>query len=478
LEKTKSLFLQDNNEPFSKLLSQALDNKEQGIVYDIPKEFWCYPTDMNTLFSGRKDCCFFHRRGLPMRFKEKHPLFDYQEDILKALDRGDKYFWILKSPKLGLTEFWLSWAIHQAMVNPSWQGGQVAIVVGTHGQEAKNMIERLKQICKKADIPFEIQSKFTTRQEFYVNGVHFAAHPANNIDSIRSQPNMKMILIDEGYFFTMTDSSVVREACEHYVGGADVIIVYVSTAGKKPVGFMYDIDIEKETIYTKFRITNPEKWGLKLDPRSHTRIYDPKALALIKGKPSYNRNYLGMVGYGSGDIYDLEALNHCVKEYPINFELSQLPSVLILDPAYGSSKFGCVGMVEKEGIVYVTDAEGWVRESSSGANDKVRSKLSKGYRNLIIDGHYTGMIAEFSEEVDTRGFDPKKQGEVAIDKSSQRVSEDRFRIHPRFSELIKEMRAARRKENGLLDKTKKSLDLADALIMGFDYFQSGEGEVV
>lgn len=419
-----------------------------------------------------------HLRGLPERFGVPHPLYDYQEEILDELKLKSKYFWILKSPKLGITEFWLTWAIHQAMINPVWKSGQVAIVVGTHGQEAKNMIERCKMICDKAGIPYQNTSKFTTRQEFYVNGVHFAAHPANNIDSIRSQPNMKFILIDEGYFFTMTDSTVVREAAEHYIGGSDVIIAYISTAGKKPTGFMYDIDIEKESIYTKFRFCNPEKYGLKIDERSGTRIYDPEALEKIKSLPSYNRNYLGMVGYGSGDIYDLDALNHCVKEYPIDFELAQLPSVLILDPAYGSSKFGCIGMVEYEGIIYVTDAEGWVRESSSGANQKVRQKLAKGYRNLIIDGHYTGMIAEFSEEVNTKGFDPKKSGEVAIDKSSQRVSEDRFRVHPRFSELIKEMRAARRKENGLLDKTKKSLDLADALIMGFDYFQSGEGEVV
>jgi len=419
-----------------------------------------------------------HKRGLPERFGVKHPLYDYQEEVLDALDSGKKYFWILKAPKMGFTELWLSYAIHQAEVNPDWKGGQVAIVVGTRGKEAEHMITRCKEICKNAGIKYKEQDKYNTKTEFFINGVLFAAHPANNIDSIRSQPNMKFILIDEGYFFTMTDSTVVREACEHYVGGADLIIVYISTAGKKPQGFMYDIDLEEESIYTKFRFTNPERWGLKVDPRSNTCIYDKEAIDLIRGKPSFNRNYLGMVGYGSGDIYDLDALNHCVQEYHLSFELGQLPSVLVLDPAYGSSKFGCVGMVESDGIVYVTDAEGWERESSSGANAKVRSKLAKGYRNLIIDGHYSGMISEFSEEVNTRGFDPKKQGEVAIDKSSQRVSEDRFRIHPRFSELIKEMRAAKRKENGLLDKTKKSLDLADALIMGFDYFQSGEGEVV
>lgn len=419
-----------------------------------------------------------HKRGLPERFGVKHPLYDYQEDILDAINQGDKYFWILKSPKLGLTEFWLSWAIHQCMINPEFAGGQLAIVVGTRGKEAEHMIERMKDICKNAGIKYEENTKFNTKTEFYVNGVMIAAHPANNIDSIRSQPNMKFILIDEGYFFTITDTSVIREACEHYVGGSDLFIVYVSTAGKKPQGFMYDIDIEENSIYTKFRICNPEKWGLKKDPRSNTCIYDPQEIAKIQGTPSYSRNYLGMVGFGSGDIFDLDALNHSIQDYKLDFPISQLPSVLVLDPAYGSSKFGCVGMVEYEGFIYVTDAEGWERESSSGANTKVRQKLSKGYRNLIIDGHYTGLIAEFSEEVNTKGFDPKKSGEVAIDKASQRVSEDRFRIHPRFSELIKELRAARRKENGLLDKTKKSLDLADALIMGFDYFQSGEGEVV
>ena len=470
---------QEDDIPFSKLLAEvkALEN-DGKVTNDIPRSFWCYPDTMEKLYSGRKDCCFFHRRGLPMRFKVKHPLYNYQTNILKKLKEGKRYFWILKSPKLGLTEFWLTWAIHQAMVNPDWQGGQVALIVGTHGKEAKNQIERLKMICKGADIPYETASKFTTREEFYINGVHFAAHPANNIDSIRSQPNMKLIVIDEGYFFIMTDSTVVREAAEHYIGGSNCIIAYISTAGKKPSGFMYDIDIEEKSIYEKIRITNPEEWGLKLDPISHTCIYDKKSIDLIKDTPSYSRNYLGLVGFGSGDIYDLEALNHSIQEYPLDFNLRELPSVLILDPAYGSSKFGCVGLVEKEGKVYVSDAEGWERESSSGANVRVRSKLAKGYRNLIIDGHYTGMIAEFSEEVNTKGFDPKKQGEVAIDKSSQKVSEDKFRIHPRFSELIKEMRAARRKENGLLDKTKKSLDLCDAQIMGFDYFQSGEGEVV
>jgi hypothetical protein len=38
-----------------------------------------------------------------------------------------------------------------------------------------------------------INEDYNTKKEFSLNTVEFRAHPADNIDSIRSQPNMRYI---------------------------------------------------------------------------------------------------------------------------------------------------------------------------------------------------------------------------------------------------------------------------------------------
>ena len=63
---------------FSQLIQEAKNVKDGKVEINtgFPNSFWCFPKTMEELFSGNKDCCFWHRRGLPIRFKEKHPMYD------------------------------------------------------------------------------------------------------------------------------------------------------------------------------------------------------------------------------------------------------------------------------------------------------------------------------------------------------------------------------------------------------------------
>lgn len=81
----------------------------------------------------------------------RHPYYSWEEDLISDLEKGFRYFYILKPPKIGATQFWLSYAEHQALTNPSWLNGQVAIVVGTNFGEAEQMIARAKEVLENKD---------------------------------------------------------------------------------------------------------------------------------------------------------------------------------------------------------------------------------------------------------------------------------------------------------------------------------------
>ena len=110
----------------------------------VPDTFWCG----NYFYKGTKNvtndgdsCCFNHYVGMPIDEHDaelRHPLYNYQEEIIDYLKKGELYFWILKSPKLGITEFWLRFIVWKCMIDPSWQHGQIALVVGTGKKSCNN----------------------------------------------------------------------------------------------------------------------------------------------------------------------------------------------------------------------------------------------------------------------------------------------------------------------------------------------------
>lgn len=464
----------------------------------MPKLHWCGhyldPSDKTRVIADGEKCCFWHWVGLPKRWGVRHPAYPWQEKLFKEyFEENIKYYYIGKIPKIGASQTWIQIAMHEALVNPTWVNGQIGIVVGTGGNEAEKMIERCKELIAyrdHRDIPmrddvgnlltkFPINEDYNTKKEFSINSVEFRAYPANNVDSIRSKENMKLEIVDEIGFFTMIEQQTVRDAFEHYIGNSDVRIALITTAGKSASGVAYEIEIEEPSIYSHHLLNY--HLGLEKHPESGTSLFDPVELEKLKLSSSWTRNYLRVWGHGSGNIFNSKTLDMLSNDfYPLG-DIRKFPNVLSIDPAYGearsktSSKFAAVGMWKENNHIYIRS---WF-ELAAPADDEALNRVQKeiddyGYNNVIVDGHWTGIIKSFSNKgIHAYGVNYNQEGVNMIDGAAKAVNDMRVHFHPTHEEIISQLKSVRRAENGLPNKKLTRFDAGDCISQGIYHFDRG-----
>ena len=456
---------------FTKKQSPPLQN-EDTLTHSLLEKirntpFWC---GNNTHISNkqkdnvpcRNPCCFNHIIGLPMKRGIEMPLFDYEIDIFNALQKN-KMLKIVKATGLGITEFFLRWAEWMCLRNDDLKGSQVVILVGPSQRKAEELIRRMKTHLKL----YEVGTKY----RFDLNGVEIEAYPTMNINTVRSLTSPKIMLVDEAAFFGLLHDEEARAVTERYIGKSDPWIIYFSTPNV-PDGMFYDLMKEDNEYY---KIELPYTVGLD-------KIYTMEEIEKAKLSPSFEREYNLQWGYGVGDVFELEKLdpnneNSVVKYYNFTFdEQSKYDSILALDPAYSDSKFGIVGMIKKSDKAYVVIAEELTKASDSEALRKINTLLDlHHFSNLYIDGQYANLITEFKNRIPTHGVNFRTEGVKMIDNSSNGISNDEYRIHPKYKELLKQLRTAKRKDDGMLDKRQASLDMVDAFNMAAWYMKRGGG---
>jgi hypothetical protein len=458
-------------------------------IHNVPHTFWCghFLNSKKDVIPDGNDCCWWHWIGLPQRYGKRHPCYPWQEQALIDLEEYD-YHYTRKPPKVGATQFYLSYALHQSIINPHWVNGQVAIVVGTRGEEAEKMIDRCKEMLSYKDeegrpirddegillTRLPINEDYNTKKEFSINSVEFRAHPADNIDSIRSQANMRFILIDEIAFFRMVDQQKVRDAFEHYIGASEVKIVLVTTAGFAPGGVGYEIETEQESIYRKHLYDY--NIGLVVHPESMTSLYIKDKIDELRGSISFNRNFLGIWGYGAGNIFDSRTLDIVSGDMYELKDIRGLPNVLSIDPAYGkmrdklSSKFAGLGLYKENGKIYTRSYFELEEPSDEEGIKRIRDELQRyGYTNLVIDGHWTGIINSF-KDMNAYGIVYADHLADMVDTAQKEVSDLNISIHPTHEPLIVQMRSIKKNDKGVPDKKSSRFDLGDCLLQGIWHF--------
>lgn len=481
---------------------------------ECPRTFYCgnwfYPGTRDVIPDG-SDCCFNHWVGMPtapdMDTDEwvRHPLYDFQMELIRLiLEDAKRLYAILKSPKLGITEFWLRFMIWKALVDISWQFGQCMIVVATGQGESSIMIQRCKEILDNPHNPIPYNRGWNTKNNFTVNNVEFFAFPANNIDHLRSKTNARFILLDEvGFFTKMIDDSRVQDAAEHYYGNRNYYLALVSTAPETASGFFYRLMKDGDPKYHIVQWTNPEVYGLRPHPDSGTSLYSRRHLAELAKGSTYKRNYLGLTGHGAGDIFDSDIITEISTDpYDIPRRFGTYPSALGVDPAYGRGKtktaarFGMCGIYKKNGKYWT----GFMREITSPSGEEGRNAIHAamrlGFRTLCIDSADQGLVKDMREKYSVMemkfnelqrfnsaelvaGEDPKRYEESLrmTDRVEQLTCHDRLvRIHPSHTTLVEQLRAIRRNARLLPDKSYTRFDVGDAYQMAlYHVFQYGEG---
>jgi len=148
------------------------------------------------------------------------------------------------------------------------------------------------------------------------------------------------------------------------------------------------------------------------------------------------------------------------------------------DPAFGSSNFGiCAGEV-LDGIILIKEAKQYPRPSPSAMLDVMESLAHTYDDNVKIDGAHPGFIRDLQERGihampinfglqirDTESSSVQSLRSKMTINAAQLIKTGMVRIHPLFTDLISQLRAAKFDDKGGVDKKELTFDIGDSFIM-------------
>jgi hypothetical protein len=513
-QKAATCFLQITRELDEKLKQLTPPNKKTSEFSEILANsvFWIEDKEEHQrqydlcTFRGKKGfCCFTHIVGLPYKPGFGHlPWFDYQLEFNRA-KHNSKYLREIKATGLGFSElelYFIGWIAFQRRLKTS----QIPILTGPRIDIAMALIDRLYNIltARHPEIRELIQK---TNTKIIIGNTTIEAFPSHHIDAVRALPNPIYILLDEADFFPYdpVDPNNPVKVVERYIPKSNPWIILISTPNL-PNGLYDQMDRDSNLRYKTFR--HNYEWGLD-------KIYDRAQIENAKLSSSFEREFNLKYGAGIGNIFNESWIGLALlkgerlRHIPVTFGTKK---AMGLDPAWGSSKFG---ITKIEYLQYTQDTQ--------YSNTK-RVYFSKGYNReqydemlelcykfikednidyTFIDGSQVEFIrslkAKIGEAVDyetqierATKFNTalsdymtvipvlnQKEGPQLIDDAKYWMGQSKTIAIDEIQapELIAQMRFAKQKETGQLDKTPTSvklggtLDCLESFLYSLKYFK-------
>lgn len=411
-------------------------------------EYW-------STFEGLSFLEFNKRIGLPRKNGLKHPIYDYEWEVLDALS-AHKHVWIKKATGLGITELLLRWIGWLCTRDGSYRGKKICIVTGPRIELSITLIARVKRLFH--DRQFE--SKETVAE---INGCSVEAFPSHHLDAMRGLTDVTIILLDEADFFPPGEQKDARDVSERYIAKSNPHIIMVSTPNL-PGGLYEQIEKEKQCLYHRLALDYTKGLG---------KIYSDEEIEQAKRSPSFEREYDLKYGYGVGNIFPYQLVDACTGNYDLALKEGQ--KILAVDPGYGSSKFAIVGIEQLDGILYVKEGRQYERPSPSAMLEEVL-KIAQGYgRMVLVDSAHPGLISDLSDRgIDSQPVNFQKELSTMTFVAVQAVKEQKVKIHTAFSDLTYQLRAVEFDAKGHPNKKKLTFDLGDAFMMALSHFGHGD----
>lgn len=414
-----------------------------------------------------KKCCFNHAVGLPSKNGRQMPIFGYERRIVAALakkkDRAKaRHVWVKKATGLGVTELMLRYMAWLCYKSDEFSGAQMCIVTGPNIELAKGLIARLKEICR----PLQIEK--TKETVAILNGCRVEAYPSHHLDAMRALARPAFILLDEADFFPSKEQQNARAVAERYIAKSDPYIALVSTPNL-PGGLFESIEKEPEAGCIYHRLHLSYRVGLGT-------IYTKEEIDKARRSPSFEREYNLKYGYGVGNIFPYQLVDACSEEYGLAL-CKDASRVLAVDPAFGSSNFAIVGIEQpaEGGLMYVKEAREYQRPSPSAMLEVV-ARFARHYPTVLVDSAHPGVIKDLLEMgIDARPVLFSKELQEMTSSASAAVKEKAIRIHPAFSDLQYQLKAAVFNDKGHPDKTRLKFDMGDCLLMAVHYLRNAGG---
>jgi len=329
---------------------------QKGLPYsEIWKESWgkhaqLYDEKYNQELDNSY-CCFNHAIGLPRKFGQPKPIFDYEllmhyyqyhhrwTDEHGEEHKGVKRMAWLKSRGLGGTSYNTRNMAWLATRNDDLRSSYMAILTGPRITLAIDILSRMKGLFyNKLGIIFPYNNV-----TLWLNRVRINTFPSHKIQAFRGLENVSYIFFDEADFAPRNQQFELLSVSLGYIPKSDPTMMFLSTPNEIN-GLMQTLELEYnellENAMFKF-IRTPYEWGMN-------KVYSPNDIRVLQKRPDvFDREMRLNYGVGSGAIFTPEILNMLDRygqmfDFDDNFVNPFSEKVMSIDPGYGESHFAIV----------------------------------------------------------------------------------------------------------------------------------------
>lgn len=351
-------------------------------------------------------CCFNHIIGLPEKDGETKPIFDYEMEIYKYLQKGRtdesyKHLWIKKARGLGLTEFFLRYMGWLALYDDTFKNKRFVVITGPRERTARDLIRRMRHMFGTYSVNYPLMDSLT------LNNVLIEAFPSNTA-SLRGYEDFKFILLDEADYFRPSEQEELLPAVRGFIVKTQPWIVMVSTP-HQPNSLFNRIE----------QMQSDEDAGFKrlhyLYERGVAKIYDPRFIEEEKRHDYFKREYEGQYSYGVGNLFSEANIIECerlgreldAKLSPDIYNLVVSQSTrksLGIDLGYGSSRTAFTLTEFVDGKIRVLLASQFDRPDSNTmvqyTYNLIRTHgLDNGRNKTFVDGSEPDFIARLKSRL-------------------------------------------------------------------------------
>jgi len=384
---------------------------------------------------------------------------------LKDKIESYQHLWTLKARGIGFTTFLTRYLGWKCTVNDDLAGKDIFIITGTRsdlGNEIKTKIENLF-IEKFPEVVHD-----SKHMHVFINKTRVKAFPSRNLKDMRGYTDVAYLFIDEGDSFIPSERRQIEYVITSYEEKSKGKIILVGTAGESG-GLFETIQNDPKSIYHKHYM---------LADKGRGKVLEPKFLDNMKrDKPAfYAREYEGKFGYGLGNVFPPEEIEQVIvpTEFKVNYNC---PISMGIDPGFGSSKFGITILQLEDNILKVIYAKEYDRPNYENmirliAQLRVQYKPNKIFVDAAKPDFIKSLKIQFNETTDYERIiemakkDKQKYdnrmfvipvafnewGKELLGRFQHVISKQWFLVPNVYSDLITQMRMARFKDNGNLDK--------------------------
>jgi hypothetical protein len=408
------------------------------------------------------------------------PLFDYEIDQIWPVLWEHKHLWIKKATGLGITEFFLRFAVWLSVHSNEYRGTKFAIVTGPNVHLAKVLIDRIKEMFR---IKLNMELEGATEYHVVINGVEIRAYPSMNINAVRSLTNPKFILVDEGDFFLKKDQNEIRAAVQRYHAKSNPWVIFISTP-HLPGGLFETMEKEEPSIYHKIFLNY--EWGIG-------KIYDPLTIekAKLAGtfEQEYNLQYQGKVG----NVFNIKDIQMAQTLFTYNPNREGLPygvsCIMGIDPSPGGGPAGITIAAMIDGKICIMWAKEYVKpDYNQTANEAWRLIQEYNVRKVFIDGSFPSLVRQLKLEWGERpDYDNVQKDQFQFMKVEPvhfrtehkpmlqhckfLLEKERLAIDPSFTKLLTALKTASHNNMELDKESTAHDDVLDSFRLCMKWFQ-------